>query len=487
MSEIGQIENTTKQITQELSLKQISKIFIQNWPLFILLFVLLTAISSAFYAFKVPFVSTASLIVNDGQNSSLQSFVQQAMTGSSIKLNEAKKSNSAIQKYLEYLKTTEFYQILVQKSIDPTNNSALTLSEKEGQKLFIKNILNIKNASELKQIDEVAVYRRIESMLTFKVTSDYELEISTSSDSKELSLFMTNLVLKLTQETLKNKETEELNKIQSFLNQQKVIINSELEGLNKKLAEFQNKPENLISLSSKDKVGEYISELMVRKNEYQMKISENNKMINVLSGGSQKRESQLYGNGGRIQALKIENDMLLAKIGQTQAAIDRVTQQAKSIPMAAQTFEELKKKTEIEFTKYKEVSENLTKAEAYQLSLANKFEILEKARFEKVKPLVSLTTLILVSLVLSQIIGSLVIYISTIWDSNLVTAESTRNVVVIDSHSLDPRVIIENSKIKFRLRNAEFDRQNDPENGVTKKLGFNFMPKAEGDDQTPKT
>ena len=487
MSEIGQIENTTKQITQELSLKQITQIFYQNWPLFLLLFIVFTTLSVAFYAFKVPFVSTASLIVNDGQNSSLQSFVQQAMTGSSIKLNEAKKSNSAIQKYLEYLKTTEFYQLIVTKAVDSDFNKLMTLSEKEGQSLFIKNVLGIESAKDIKKIDEVAVFKKIDSMITFKVPSDYELEISTSSDTKVLSLFMTNLVIKLTQDLLKTKETDELVKIQSFLNQQKQTINIELENLNKQLAQFQNKPENLISLSSKDKVGEYISELMVRKNEYLMKISENNKMISVLSGGSQKRESQLYGNGGRIQSLKIENEMLQSKIAQTQAAIDRVTVQAKSIPMAAQTFEELKKKTDIEFNKYKEVSDNLTKAEAYQLSLANKFEILEKARFEKVKPLVSLTTLVLIALVLSQIIGSLVIYISTIWDSNLVTAESTRNVVVIDSHSLDPRVIIENSKIKFRLRHAEFDNQNDPEKGVSKKLGFNFLSKAEGDEPPSET
>ncbi len=125
----------------------------------------------------------------------------------------------------------------------------------------------------------------------------------------------------------------------------------------------------------------------------------------------------------------------------------------------------------------------MSKTEAYQLALTNKFEILEQARIEKVKRLVSLFTLILVSFVVSQILGSLIIYITTIWDSSLVTAQSTRNVVVIDSHTLDPRVIIENSKIKFRLRHSEFDpTKNLNEETTHKKIGFDLMKKAEGDD-----
>ena len=202
---------------------------------------------------------------------------------------------------------------------------------------------------------------------------------------------------------------------------------------------------------------------MVRKNEIRLKISENSKTMNFLSGGSSsRRESQLYGNGGRIQALKIENEMLEAKALQLQSAIDRVSHQAKALPMAGQVYEELKKKSDIEFSKYKEISESLSKAEAYSLSLSNKFEILEKARLEKVKPLVGLLTLFLISCILAQVVGSLIIYITSIWDSNLVTAQSTRNVVVIDSHSLDPRVIIENSKIKFRLQNSEFKKETEP-------------------------
>ncbi len=489
-STAAKFENTTQKLTQDLSLKQISQVLIQNWPLFLILFCVFSLLSIAVYGFKVPYVSTASVIVNDSQNSSLQSFTQQFTGAASGKLNEAKKVNSPLQKYLEYLKTTEFYTKLIQATESKGTDQKMSLAEKIGYQQFTKDILNSKKMAQLNSDEQISVFKNLEALLNYKIATDYELEISTSSKSKEMSLFLTNTALVVIAEELQKKESAELTKMQDFLKAQKNSIDIELQNLNKKMSDFSNKPENLISLSSSTKVGDYISELMMRKNEMRMKISENNKAINTLKGSaSGRRESQLYGNAGQVHTIELENEMLKSKLIDIQSGIDRVTNQAKNMPAMNQNFEDIKKKSDIEFGKYKDVSETLSKTEAYQLSLSNKFEILEKARFEKVKPLVSLFTLLLVAFVLSQILGSLIIYITTIWDSSLVTAQSTRNVVVIDSHSLDPRVIIENSKIKFRLRHSEFDfkssegKNNDIEGGEHKKIGFGFMKKAEGDDQ----
>jgi hypothetical protein len=496
MSEIEQInvsENSTQKLTQDLSLKQISQVLIQNWPLFLILLCSFCLLSLAAFTYKVPYVSTGTVIVNDAQNSSLQSFAQQFAGKTSVKLNEAKKSNSPLQKYLEYLKTTDFYSKLIFAIEAKKTDNQLSIAEKIGYKQFTEKVLANKKFADLGQDDQIIVYKSLESLLSYKIVSDYELEISTSSKTKELSLFLTNSALSVVSTELKNKESSELVKIQNFLNEQKKSIDLELQVLNQKMTDFQNKPENLISLSSKEKIGEYISELMMRKNEVRMKIAENSKMIGYLKAASgQNRENQLYGNAGQVQSLQIENEMLRSKLQDIQASVDRVTQQAKVLPAAGLAYEDIKKKSEVEFAKYKDVSEALSKTEAYQLSLTNKFEILEKSRYEKVKPLVSLLTLLLVSLVLSQVFGSLIIYVTTIWDSSLVTAQSTRNVVVIDSHSLDPRVIIENSKIKFRLRDSEFshsrrsmsfDQKDKSETEDSQKISFDVMKKFHGDDQ----
>ena len=218
---------------------------------------------------------------------------------------------------------------------------------------------------------------------------------------------------------------------------------------------------------------------MVRKNELKMKIAENQKMIDYLSQGKKTaRESQLYGNGGRIRALKLENQIHEENLKEIQASVGRVTSMAKTIPVASQTFEELKNKSEIEFQKYKGLTEARSKAEAQKLSVESRFEVLETARLDKVKPLISLGVLLLISMVLAQMIGCLILYVAYIWDSNTMTAQSSRNVVIVDGHSLDPRIVIEDSKIRFSLKNSKFEDGQENENDMgSRRLTFRLFNK----------
>ncbi|MNL53612.1 hypothetical protein D3C87_1768750 [compost metagenome] len=117
--------------------------------------------------------------------------------------------------------------------------------------------------------------------------------------------------------------------------------------------------------------------------------------------------------------------------------------------------EDLKKKSEIEFSRFKELSSALAKLEATKLSIDTRFEVLESARWENTVPQIGLLTLGLLSILLSQFAGSLLIYFRYLWNPQVVTAEASRNLVILDNHSLDPRVIIENSKIKFSLKKPE--------------------------------
>jgi hypothetical protein len=111
----------------------------------------------------------------------------------------------------------------------------------------------------------------------------------------------------------------------------------------------------------------------------------------------------------------------------------------------------------LEFTRYKELTTALGKLEAQKLSIGRRFEILEAARWETTVPQIGLLALALLSVLISQFVGSLIIYFRYLWNPNVITAEATRNLVVFDGHSLDPRVIIENSKIKLNLKQPDKD------------------------------
>ena len=469
-------EKSSQRLTEELSLKEIAKIFTGNWLLFLIIFTATSMSAIGLFIFKIPYISTGSVIVNDSQNSTLQSFASQFF-GLTKSVADGKKNNSPLQKHVEYLKTEEFFSQLLVDIMARGQSSDLSLPERRGYEIFRKQYL----VEPLTLESKARLLQKLDSISKIKLVSEFQITVYFSAPEKELALFLNNTALKTIAENLKQKELFDIIKVEGFIKNQRADAEMTISELNKSLAEFQNKPENLISLSSKDKVGEYLSELMVRKNEIRMKIAENQKAIEFLSQGkSNRRESQLYGNGGRAQALLLENQMLHSKVADIQKAIDHVTAQAKSIPMATQVFDELKKKSEIQFAKYKELTEALSKVEAQKLSIDSRFEILEMGRLESVVPQVSLIILLMLAIVISQILGSLIIYIIYIWDSNSVTAHSSRDIVILDSHSLDPRVIIENTKIRFRLRHSQFSSEaEDASDRSPKKLSFKIFDKQD--------
>lgn len=474
----ARFQTTSKTVTEELSLKEIVKIFTSNWLLFLIIFTLMSAAAVGIYVFKTPFVASGSIVVNDSQNSVLQSFATQFF-GLTKSVAEGKKNNSPLQKHLEFLKTEEFFNQLLKNLKSSGTTETLTVAEKTGFQVYKEQF---KEQFQIPTADNSDLHiksvQKLDSMAKIKLSSDFEITVSFLSADKELALYLTNTTLSTVAQSLKERELLEIVKVESFIKSQIELAEKNMLDLNRQLAEFQNKSENLISLSSKDKVSEYLSELMVRKNEVRLKIAENEKAIGYLtSGSSKRRESQLYGNGGRAEALRLENDMHRSKLADIQKAINQVTQQAKSIPVASQVFEELKKKSEIEFSKYKNLTESIAKVEAQKLSVQSRFEVSERSRLEKVVPQVSLFVLLMMSLVISQIVGSLIIYVIYIWDSNSVTAHSSRDIVIVDSHSLDPRVIIENTKIKFRLKHSHFADGDEDADGLQKKLTFKIFNK----------
>lgn len=472
-----EFENRSQELTQEMSLKDITSLMLINWPLYLVLTIMITSVGLVIYTIKNPYVSKTTIIINDAQNSHLQAFTKNIL-GSGAQVNEAKKNNSSVQKSLEYFKSIDFLQKILSKTFDAGYNSQISLAEKQGLKIWQNEIKgdNIKSLGKMTEDEQIQIYKQIDGMLLFKIKSDYSIDVQAQSESKELALYISNVAAIVALESFRDIEAKDIQQMNDFLQTEKKSVDTEILDLNKKMQTFNEKPENLISLSSREKVGEYLSELMVRKNETLMKISENNKIVSALTGNSTlKRESQLYGNSGKAQGLKLENDLLRAKLGQIQTAIDHVSDEAKAMPVAAQMYDELQKRSDQQVSRYKDISAALAKVEALKLSLVNKFEIYEKSRLDKVAPAVSLTVVLFLSFILSQLLGSLVIYLRAIWDTRLITAQSTRNVVVIDSHSLDPRVIIENSKIKFRLKSSSIT--DDPENGKTKRLGFDFSSK----------
>lgn len=430
----------------QLTVAEILRLYISQWRLFTVLSVLLLAVSVLVYAAKVPFVSTGTLMVNDSQNSGLQAFSSQ-FYGLSKSVQESKKGNSLLAKHLEYLKTSDFLESLSKRIVERGQAGKISNEEKKGFQVLKKNYLPGKNDLDGK----IRFQHQLANWMKVALDADFEVKISVATESREMSLFLVNTTLELSKDLLKSRELDELRQVEAFVVKQKESADKNLTLLNRQLAEYQTKDDNLLPFASKDKMGDYVSELLVRSNELKLKMAENSKMIDYLQGGRKAtRESRLYGTGGQIEALELENKVLAGKLSQVQVSVGRLKQQMKKLPFATQMVEDLKKKSEIEFAKYKELSAALSKVEAQKLSLDSRFDILQRGRWDASGPMVGLTTLLLLALIASQVLGSVLIYFKFLWNPQEITASRDR--IIFEGHSVDPRVIIENSKIKFKLR-----------------------------------
>jgi hypothetical protein len=417
--------------------------------LFFGIFVGFASLFTLIYFLKIPYVAKGSLLVNDSQNSALQAF-STSYFGMTKSVVEGKKGNTQLGKQLEVLRTREFYELLAARIPERGANPALTLEEQTAY----QNIKDKYFADINKDADSHRRFlTKLDTWSQAKLESDYEIKISFSTPSKDLSLFLTNTALELSSEFLRGREMSEINEVEKFINEQRTNVDKTIASLAKDLEGFQTKPENLISMTSREKMGEYLSDLMVRINETRLKMAENNKDIQFLQthddGSVPEASSPLYGVGGRIESLRLENKMLQSRMAELQTSVAQIGNSLKVLPVSVQMLEDKRRKSEVEYAKYKELTDTLAKVEGQKFSISDRFEILEKARADNTLPQVDLMTLLFLSAVMSLVTGLSYIYVKYIWSPAEPQKETPRNISVVND--FDTTTL--NSTLKFQLGN----------------------------------
>ncbi|MEK2689949.1 hypothetical protein [Bdellovibrio sp. GT3] len=438
----------------ELSVGEILKLYLSHWRMFVFFTAILFGLSVLVYAVKIPYIASTTVIFNDSQNSSVQAFTTQYF-GLNKSLQESKKGSSLLSKHIEYLKTREFFEAVLSKIPERGESPLISMEERKGyETLRDKYLSKISTTPESK----IAFLQKLDGWIRAQLDSEFEIKITAATPDRAMSLFLVNTVVQTGSELMKKREAQEINRVENFIIEQKKDADSKIASLGMELAEVENRDHSVVPLASKDKINDYVSELLVRGNELKLKISQNSKMIAYLKKDrTDSNDKTMYGVGGQIENLKNQNDILKDQLGQVQASINSLKSESRELPYQAHMADDLRKKSELEFARYKELSTALAKLESQKLSVGNRFEVLEPARWENTSPQIGLMALALLSILVSQFVGSLIIYFRYLWNPNVVTAEATRNLVVFDNHSMDPRVIIENSKIKLNLKQPDKD------------------------------
>jgi len=135
-----------------------------------------------------------------------------------------------------------------------------------------------------------------------------------------------------------------------------------LHHLSIKIASIEQSSDSMATLASKDKLSEYVSELMVRINEINLKIAENEMLIKQLKTVKiSENESNLYGTVGKISILSSENDLLHSRLNQISQIIVKLKNELKSLAIQSEQADEIKKKSDIDYSRYRELTTALEK------------------------------------------------------------------------------------------------------------------------------
>jgi hypothetical protein len=363
----------------------------------------LALLGLVFYFAVVPYSITTNIQINDAQTSQLQAFTNNFFALSKTQATNARKTQTPSQSAADYLDRqdiyTDFVHFLVTDSAEAQAGFA-ALENKLGDKLS-NPALNLRAAS--------ATLRR---MVKFSSSNPTEVAITTYAGTRDLAYFLNSEYSRFTIDELKKHEDHEVEQIRTAIERQRDFFREQFAIKNKELIAFQRRPENVLSLATGPNVGNYISDLLVRKNELQLKISENERTIQYLGGAKAAELAHARNLGGRSQAQQLseENGLLRKQVAALDESVRKFTGATNGAAEAMHMQEELQKMSDREFHNFQEANDLLSKLAVYSVSIAGKFELEHVPEFEDVKKAASLYLVLAVAVFLAQVTFAGVVY-----------------------------------------------------------------------------
>ncbi len=386
------------------------------------------------YAFMIPHSLKSTVLINDAQTSQLQAFTNNFFSLSKTQAS-ARKAQSPANQALEFLERQDTYtaflkylavQVVAADSSKENSEGFARLEKHLGVSLR-KNDYNLRQTAA-----------KIRPLIKLSASSATELSIVASSGNRDFTYFINTEYTKFAIEALKQQAEKEMEQVRVAIERQRDHFKSQFEANNKELIAFQSRPENVLSLASGANVGTYISELVVRKNEVELKISDNERAIQYLGGAKSASLANARNLGGRsqVQQLMEETSLLRKQASSIQESIRKFSSATNGTAEALRMHEELKKTTDREFKNFQEANDLLSKMGVYNVSIAGKFELLHVPEPEEVRKAASSYLVLALAFFLSQLLFSGYIYYMWTVTTQLKPGRSGKGVGLVNAANL---------------------------------------------------
>lgn len=356
----------------------------------------------------VPYKLRAEVLINDAQTSQLQAFSNNFFELSKMQTT-SRRNASASARAVDTLSRPESFDDFASRLRKRFQNDQLAPEVKQHASIFLDQ-MGSEWLTQPEALADLTQWLRSQVQLTTQGPSEIGISVRAANQSiahligVEYSLFVVYRLHEL--------EIREMNQIRSALEKQRDHFKAEFTRLNQEYIQFQTQPNNVLSLASGDNIANYLSDLMIRKNEIELKISENLRTIEFLGGKKAAQLAMTRGLGQRshIQHLLEGTELLKKQASVIQDSINQFTQATSGSAEVARIADELKKSSDREFKNFQESNDLLSKLGVIESAIAQKFELPRIPHLEEVKKAVAPRVIFGIGIIVAQLVFSVWVF-----------------------------------------------------------------------------
>lgn len=392
---------------EEISLHQVLQIFTKRWKYLLLLALVFILGALIKHKYFPTYPGTGKLIIKDVRNSQLQ-LVLNSVAGAANEGSSDLKGDGEVERAETVLDTHEYYVALASRLLK-IKNEQKTVSLIN----FFKRFEGSENNPEF--VHDVG--NALSIMLSFSSTKGGVLSINVKTYNRELSVIIVNAALEEAQKNIIDRELEDLNRAESYFNVEIESVRSRLDSIENSTVKKLQKNQILSVDVEKGDSSKYISELKKNINDTKIAISNNESRIAVLNekikngGAKDLGVISKFNESSQVKVLENENKELQIELKTYQSYLRSYENQKTGLVPMQYEIQKMNANHDFEYKMFASLNDSLARIGLQKTYVKNKVEILEKERISKVRSSPGLFIMILISLMLSQVIGMFSIYV----------------------------------------------------------------------------
>ncbi|MEA9355285.1 hypothetical protein SHI21_03695 [Bacteriovorax sp. PP10] len=400
---------------EEITLHQVLLIFTKRWKYLLMLALIFALAALVKHKYFPTYPGTGKLIIKDVRNSQLQ-LVLSSVAGPGTETTSSEvKGEDVVDRAEIVLDTHEYYVALAQRLLQikkETGNIALTnffkkFEDNESNPEYVHNVANV-----------------LSGIITFNSAKGGVLVINVKTNNRELSVLVVNEALKEAQKNIIDRELEDLDRAENYFNAELESVRGRLDGIENSTVKKLQKNQILSVDVEKGDSSKYISELKKNINDTSIAISNNTSRMNSLNekikngGARDLGVISKFNESSQVKMLEDQNKDLEIELKTYKSYLRSYENQKTGLVPMQYEIQKMNANHDFEYKIFASLNDSLARIGLQKTYVKNKVDILEQERVSRVKSSPSLAIMMLISLMLSQVIGMFSIYVYELFKPN---------------------------------------------------------------------